>query len=163
MACTLLGTLSDGRYGCSYRFGAVLIAVLSSSTGFYSAPCWAKHNKSLPSVPTDPCEKMRGYMNTRLAEMKGIKKTLDQERSVPDTVAGFFDLMQGKPYVDQPKTQKLAQMRREADDLNEAMRVSGCATVDIDQELTKPAVPTLPSAKKKGQASDPMFPGKTTR
>lgn len=152
--------LSKGR---SYRFSMVLLAALSSSAGFYSAPCWAKHNKSLPNIPTDPCAKMYGYMNTRLAEMKGLKKTLDHEQSVPDTVAGFFDLMQGKPYVDEAKTEKLAQMRREADSLNEAMRVSGCTPVNIDGELTKPAVPTLPAAKKKkGDASDSIFSGQPT-
>lgn len=162
MACTRFGLLSEGLSRRSYRFGVLLIAALISTTGFYIAPCWAKHNKSQPNVPGDPCAKMHGYMNTRLVEMKGLKKTLDQERSVPDTVSGFFDLMQGKPYVDQPKTQKLAQLRHEADDLNEAMRVSGCTAVDIDQELGKPAVPTLPSEKKKGKEPDSIFSSQST-
>lgn len=149
--------LSKGR---SYRIGMILLAALSSSAGFYCTPSWAKHD----NIPIDPCAKMYGYMNTRLAQMKGLKKTLDHEQSVPDTVAGFFDLMQGKPYVDEAKTQKLVQMRHEADSLNEAMRVSGCKPVDIDGELTKPAVPTLPSGKrKKGGASDSTFSGQNTR
>lgn len=136
--------------GRSYRFGVALSAALISSAGFYSVPCSAKHKPQL-AVPSDPCAKMSVYLTKRINDMKSLKKTIDQEQSVPNTVAGVFDLMQGKPYVDQPKTQKLTEMRREANNINEAMRVSGCTVVNIDEEMTKPAIPTLPAAPHQGK------------
>ncbi|AGK58417.1 hypothetical protein HYPDE_33723 [Hyphomicrobium denitrificans 1NES1] len=139
--------LSNGR---SYRLGVALTAALISSAGFNSGPCWAKHKSQL-TIPSDPCAKMNGYMTKRVNDMKGLKKTIDKEQSVPNTVAGIFDLMQGKPYVDQPKTQKLAEMRREANDLNETMRASGCTAVNIDEEMAKPEIPTLPTPTRKGK------------
>lgn len=134
----------------SFRLSTALSAVLISSAGFLSTPCLAKH-KPQPAVTTDPCAKMRGYMAKRISDMKGLKAAMEKEQSVPDTLAGVFDLMQGKPYIDQPKAKKLAEMRREASSINEAMRVSGCTVVDIDAELDKAAVPVLPAPARKGK------------
>jgi hypothetical protein len=82
-------------------------------------------------------------MNTRLEGMRKLKQTMDNEQSVPNTMEGVFDLMQGKHYVDNEKTEKFARMRGEADDLNRVMRATGCSPVDIDQELLKPPTPTI--------------------
>lgn len=148
-------------HGRSFRLCVALSAALISSAGFFSVPCSAKH-KSQSAIPSDPCAKMSGYMTKRLNDMRALKKTIDKEQSVPNTLAGVFDLMQGKPYVDQPKTQKLAEMRREANDLDEAMRASGCTVVNIDEEITKPETPTLPAppgkGKGKGQAQGGLEP-----
>jgi len=136
--------------GRLYRLIAASIVALISSSGFLSVPCSAKHKPQI-NVPSDPCAKMSAYLTKRINDMKSLKKTIDAEQSVPNTLAGVFDLMQGKPYVDQPKTQKFAEMRREANNINEAMRASGCAVVNIDEEMTKPAIPTLPTETHKGK------------
>lgn len=138
--------------GRSFRLGAALSAVLISCAGFLSTPCAAKHKQQL-SVPSDPCPKMSSYLMKRISDMKSLKATIAKEQTVPDTLAGVFDLMQGKPYVDQPKAQKLAEMRREANNINDAMRVSGCTVVDIDTELGKPATPALPAPARKGKSN----------
>jgi len=135
----------------SLRLAAGLSVALISSTAFFSAPCFAKHKPQL-AIPGDPCAKMSVSLSKRLNDMKGLKATIAKEQSVPDTLAGIFDLMQGKPYVDQPKTQKLAEMRREADNINAAMRVSGCKAVDIDAELAKAPTPVLPASTRRGKS-----------
>jgi hypothetical protein len=80
---------------------------------------------------------MGAYMKRRVGQMKQLKATMTKEQSVPNTVAGVFDLMQGKTYVDPAKSEQLAQLHHEADNLNEAMRTAGCEAIDIDQEIGK--------------------------
>lgn len=134
----------------SFRLHAALGAMLISSIGMLSTPCSAKH-KAQPAIPGDPCTKMSGYLSKRISDMKSLKSAMEKEQSVPDTLSGVFDLMQGKPYIDQPKTQKLAEMRREANSISDAMRVSGCTVVDIDAELAKASTPALPTPDRKGK------------
>jgi hypothetical protein len=129
-----------------YRLGASLSVVLISSAGL-SAPSFAKHKPQI-SIPGDPCAKMSASLVNRISAMKSLNAAIEKEQSVPDTLAGVFDLMQGKPYVDQSKVQKLAALRREANTINEAMRISGCAAVNIDDEMRKPATSPLPMATK---------------
>jgi len=147
----------------SYRFGFFLFAVLSSTAGLYSAPCWAKHARSPSSIASDPCPKMADYVKRRVEQMKQLKLAMAKEQSIPNTVAGIFDLMQGKSYVDQSKSEQMAQLRREADNLNMAMRAAGCKAVDVDQEMTKAPVPTLPTAGRANAKADVTLPTRTGR
>jgi hypothetical protein len=132
------------------RLGGFLIGVCALSFGvcFGAQPSLAKHKAAaqLPwqaDVATDPCAKMNDSMNKRIEQMRNLKKTLEKEQSAPNTMEGVFDLMQGKTYVDQDKLDKMQRMRHDADDLNNVMHGTGCTPVDIDQEMTKPATPTI--------------------
>jgi hypothetical protein len=130
------------------RLTAVMaLATIACGTGLDSQGVWARHSKShsnaKPNHSADPCTTLSNYMNTRLESMRNLKKTIDEEQSLPNTMEGVFDLMQGKHYVDQQKSDKMARMRGEADDLNKVMRATGCKQVDIDQELLKPPTPTI--------------------
>ncbi|HEY8195190.1 MAG TPA: hypothetical protein VIF13_09070 [Hyphomicrobium sp.] len=112
-------------------------------------PSLAKHRKEAPKLPwqadvaSDPCVKMNDSMNKRLEQMRILKKTIDKEQSAPNTMEGVFDLMQGKTYLDHEKLDKMARMRRDADEMNNVMRGTGCTQVDIDREMTKPPTPTV--------------------
>jgi len=117
--------------------GVALLAVAAIACGLGSGAAWAKR-KSHSEVTGDPCQKLNGYMTKRIASIKSLKKAIDKEQSLPNTMAGVFNLMQGKYYVDQAKTEQIGRARKEADDLNRVMRGMGCTAVDIDQELQKP-------------------------
>jgi hypothetical protein len=140
-------TMPRVRQGRGLQLGAILaaFATIAGGTSIGSQTLWARHSKShSPSDPSaDPCTTLGNHMNTRLESMRKLKKTLDDEQSIPDTMEGVFDLMQGKRYVDNAKTEKLARMRAEADDLNKVMHATGCTPVDIDQELLKPPTPSI--------------------
>jgi hypothetical protein len=140
-------TMPRVRQRRGLRLGAILaaFATIAGGTGLDSQNVWARHSRShSPSdALADPCTTLGVHMNTRLESMRKLKKTIDDEQSLPDTMEGVFDLMQGKRYVDNPKTEKLARMRVEADDLNKVMLATGCTPVDIDQELLKPPTPTI--------------------
>jgi hypothetical protein len=129
------------------RLGSILAAVatIAAGTSLDSQAVWAKHSKSHrhANPSADPCTTLGNHMNTRLESMRKLKKVMDGEQSLPNTVAGVFDLMQGKQYVDNEKTERMARMRGEAEDLNKVMRSTGCKQVDIDQEMLKPPTPNI--------------------
>ncbi len=117
------------------------IATIACGIAFGSPSSWARHSKQ--KLSQDPCTTLGGYMTKRLESMRVLKQAMEKEQSIPNTMEGVFDLMQGKRYVDHDKTERLARMRQEADDLNRVMRGTGCTPVDIDQELLKPPAPTI--------------------
>ena len=99
---------------------------------------WAKHRKS--ATPSDPCVTMTAQRQRIIGQMKAVNKVLASEQAVPNTLAGVFERMQGKAYIDHTKTDQVARLRQEADDLQKAMRVAGCTLVDIDAELKNPSI-----------------------
>jgi hypothetical protein len=109
-------------------------------------------HKSQSKGPVDPCLKLKEDMTRRIEQMKLLNKDLEKEKSTPNTVAGFFQLMQGKTYIDHEKVEQLTRARLEANDLNHVLHGTGCPTVDIDEELTKPPVVTLPKTVGKDRA-----------
>jgi hypothetical protein len=137
-------TMPRVRQSRGLRIGAVLVALATIAVGdsIGGQDAWARH-RSHSNDSADPCTTLGNHMNTRLEGMRKLKQTMDNEQSVPNTMEGVFDLMQGKHYVDNEKTEKFARMRGEADDLNRVMRATGCSPVDIDQELLKPPTPTI--------------------
>jgi len=130
-------TLAPRRGNARLQTGMLLLALVTIACGLGSSAGWAKH-KSHSDVAADPCKKLNGYMTKRIANIRSLNKAIDKEQSVPNTMAGVFNLMQGKYYVDHAKTEKIGRARKEADDLNRVMRGMGCTPVDIDQELQKP-------------------------
>jgi hypothetical protein len=90
--------------------------------------------------PIDPCVKLKDSMTHRIEDMKQINKDLETEKSAPNTLAGVFQMMQGKTYIDHEKVDKLTRARLEANDLNKLLHGMNCQTVDIDEELKKPPV-----------------------
>jgi len=138
--------MTNGRTSVSrsgVRPAAILLAIatIACGVGLGSQDGWARHAKQ--KLSEDPCTTLSGYMTKRLESMRALKQAMDKEQSVPNTMEGVFDLMQGKRYVDHEKTERLGRMRQEADDLDRVMRGTGCTPVDIDQELQKPPTPTI--------------------
>ena len=137
-------TMPRGR---GLRLVLAALATIACGTGLDSRDVWARHSKSHSNTranpSADPCTALGNHMNTRLESMRKLKKTIDEERSLPNTMEGVFDLMQGKQYVDSQKAEKFARLRGEADDLNKLMHATGCKQVNIDQELLKPPTPTI--------------------
>jgi hypothetical protein len=136
-------TLPRHRGKTRLQSGVALLAIAAIACGLGSSAGWAKH-KSHSDPTGDPCQKLNGYMTKRIASIRSLKKDIDKEQSLPNTMEGVFNLMEGKYYVDHAKTEKLGRARKEADDLNRVMRGMGCTPVDIDKELQKPAIAASP-------------------
>jgi hypothetical protein len=101
---------------------------------------WAKHHKQqLPSgIPTDPCAALNTYVQKDIGQMKSLKKAVEAENSAPDTLVGFIKHLEGQTVVDKEKVQKIAELHRQAIDVNILLHAQNCKTVDIDQALAKP-------------------------
>ena len=135
-------TLPRRRGKVRLQAGVLLLALAAIACCLDSRAGWAKH-RSHSDATGDPCKKLDGYMTKRLNNIRALQKQIDNEQSVPNTMEGVFDLMQGKHYVDHAKVEKISSIRKEADSLNGVMRGMGCTAVDIDQELRKPSATPL--------------------
>jgi len=68
-----------------------------------------------------------------------LKTALEAEKNgLPSTLEGLFESLEGKAVIDNEKITKIAETRREAEDVNALLRAQGCKPVDIDQQLAKP-------------------------
>jgi len=117
--------------------GAVALAgPLTASSG----RSWAKHKPDWqPSITGDPCESLNSYVQKHIGELKALKAALEAEKNgLPSTVEGIFERLAGEVVVDKEKIARIAEVRREAEDVNRLLRAQGCKPVDIDQQLTKP-------------------------
>jgi hypothetical protein len=133
---------------CARRNGPA--AVVCSLIGTFAFACgltaygtcgWAKHHRSEPqsTVPSDPCGSLNTYIQKHITELKTLKTALEAEKNgLPSTLEGLFESLEGKAVIDNEKITKIAETRREAEDVNALLRAQGCKPVDIDQQLAKP-------------------------
>jgi len=90
-------------------------------------------------MPGDPCASLNTYIQKHITELKTLKTALEAEKNgLPSTLEGLFESLEGKAVIDNEKIAKIAETRREAEDVNALLRAQGCKPVDIDQQLAKP-------------------------
>jgi hypothetical protein len=125
-----------GPIVCSL-LGAV---VLTGGLAVCSERGWAKHKPDWqPSITGDPCASLNTYIQKHIAELKTLKTALEADKNgLPSTLEGVFERLEGKAVIDHEKIAKIAEMRREAEDVNSLLRAQGCKPVDIEQQLAKP-------------------------
>ncbi|RUP10435.1 hypothetical protein [Hyphomicrobium sp.] len=121
--------------------GAVLISglVCNADDG------WAKRNKSPSSASSDPCAEPTAFIKQRIDWIRDLQKSLD---SGSDNLASWIQHMEGQKSVDQDKVAKIAELRHDADSVNNLLRAGGCPAVDIDHELSTSAAAGTASPSK---------------
>lgn len=141
MAAPTISTRRSGAARLAYL--SIGIGMLAGGLAGYSAQGWAKHRKSTSELtsptPADPCAALNAYINKHVAEMKKLKTEIEAEKTaVPNSLEAAFERLQGKPFVDAEKNDKLAERRKEANAVNSLLRAQGCTVVDIDRALANP-------------------------
>mgnify|MGYP000253444685 CR=1 FL=1 len=119
--------LTQGLY-LSALVGAALVCGLIGSP----SRSWAKHYKPPVQSSSDPCAEPTAFVEQHIAKMKQLQGSLELGT---DNVAGWIQHLEGQKSVDPDKVAKLAELRHDAEGVNELLRAGGCKTVDIDQEL----------------------------
>jgi hypothetical protein len=117
--------------------------VLAGGITVYSECGWAKHHKSKPQAesptPADPCAALNSFIQKHITEMKKLKAEIEAEKTaVPNSLEAAFERLQGKPFVDTEKNNKLAEARHEANAVNSLLRAQGCPPINIDRALASP-------------------------
>jgi hypothetical protein len=114
--------------------------VIADGLAGNSECAWAKHRKSQPqATPADPCEALNSFIQKHIVEMKKLKAQIEAEKTaVPNSLEAAFERLQGKPFVDTEKNNKLSEARHEADAVNSLLRAQGCTPVNIDHALASP-------------------------
>ncbi|MBY0561841.1 hypothetical protein [Hyphomicrobium sp.] len=92
----------------------------------------AKHRKTPVQSSSDPCAEPTAFIRQHIAKMKQLQGSLELGS---DNLVGWIQHLQGQKSLDPDKVAKLADLRRDADRVNELLRAGGCKAVDIDSEL----------------------------
>lgn len=139
------------RSAARFAIAGVIAAVLS---GWLSPPtdAWAKHKKpkSLSTANSDPCAEPTKFVNDQLVKIRALQAS--QAARPTNTV---FSLFSSNTHVDPDSYAQIANLRRDADTVNEMLRTGGCKPIDIDlvlKNMPAPApTPATPSYKKHRQ------------
>jgi hypothetical protein len=95
---------------------------------------WAKHKaKDQKSVNADPCAEPTAFVKNQIGKIRAAQAA--QSAHANSSVFGLFSSTQADP----GSYAKIADLRRDADGVNNLLRVGGCTPVDIDNELKMPA------------------------
>jgi len=125
--------------------GALTLAFFATSIAS-SGIAWAKHNKTPTTSNADPCAAPTAFVKDHIQKIRVLQASLNAKKS---TVFGMFNSNSNN---DPDTVAKIADMRHDADGVNDLLRAGGCKPLDIDQEL-KSGAPPPPSppvqAKKK--------------
>lgn len=114
-----------------------LVAVAALISGLLSDADngWAKHKTTGSS---DPCASPTAFVNGQIAKIRGLLKSMDA--GTAGNISAWISQLEGqKKSVDPDKTAQISELRRDADSVNDLLGAGGCKTIDIDQELAKPA------------------------
>ncbi len=99
------------------------------------------------------CAGLDKSMEKRVAEINALQEAIDKDKAGPaPSVLGMIKNWMGEPYTAQSikkKQEQLERARRRADAINDLRTASGCAPINIDDEVRKIA------AKKPAPASHP--------
>jgi hypothetical protein len=93
---------------------------------------WAKHHKTPVQSSSDPCAEPTTFIEQHIAKIKQLRGSLELGT---DNVVGWIQHLEGRKSLDPDKVAKLAELRHDADSVNELLRAGGCKTIDVDQEL----------------------------
>jgi hypothetical protein len=117
----------------------VAVAVFSGSLSV-SDVAWAKHKKSAQTGSTDPCAEPTAFVQDHIAKIRALQATMSS-KTHPTVVSLFGSSSRS---ADQDTEIKISDLRHDADQVNELLRVGGCKTVNIDESLKTAAVATAP-------------------
>lgn len=109
--------------------GAALICGLTGLPGEGSA----KHHKTPVQTSSDPCAEPTAFVQQHIAKIKQLQGSLELGS---DNLVGWIQHLEGQKNLDPDKVAKLAELRRDADRVNELLRAGGCKSIDIDNELS---------------------------
>lgn len=118
-----------------------LVAVAALISGLLSDAVngWAKHKTQNQSTgSSDPCASPTAFVNGQIAKIRGLQKSMDA--GTAGSISAWISQLDGqKKSVDPDKIAQISELRRDADSVNDLLGVGGCKTIDIDQQLAKPA------------------------
>lgn len=92
----------------------------------------AKHRKTPVQSSSDPCAEPTAFIRQQIVKIKQLQGSLELGS---DNLVGWIQHMEGQKNLDPDKVAKLADLRHDADRVNELLRAGGCKSVDIDSEL----------------------------
>jgi hypothetical protein len=128
---------------------ACLVAATALSGSMsVSDVAWAKHKKPAQTGSSDPCAEPTAFVQEHIVKIRALKATMSA--TTHPTVASLFG--SSSRSADQDTLVKISDLRRDADGVNELLRVGACKTIDIDESLKIAAAitpPLPPVARKK--------------
>ncbi|SFV38443.1 hypothetical protein [Hyphomicrobium facile] len=116
----------------SLRLAALAVAALIYGLIGLPGESSAKHHKTPVQSSSDPCAEPTAFVEQHIAKIKQLQGSLELGS---DNVVGWIQHLEGEKTLDPDKVAKLADLRHDADRVNELLRAGGCKTVDIDHEL----------------------------
>ena len=125
-------------------WASVTVSVVAGIAG--GAPAaYAKHHKlkdaqtSAATAAVTPCSTLTSNIQKRIGDFNALKKTIAAEKDQPPkTLMAVLDRLDGKAGADTTNLQKLADQRRQIEQLNTMLELSSCKPVDIAHELAGP-------------------------
>jgi hypothetical protein len=117
---------------------------------------WAKRNLPLP-VQSNPCTAPTKFVEARVQQIQALEASVSPK--VANTLAGLIQQFQGKTAVDTSILEKISQLRREANGVNNLLRADGCKPIDLDKELA----PRAPEPGHSGWVTKTISPDGSTQ
>jgi hypothetical protein len=116
------------RSGATYFLAAAVLISAGLTAG--STDAFAKHKKaSATTSSSDPCAEPTAFIHDHVAKIRTLKAQLGSHAS---TVVGLFG---SSSTADEDANAKIAELRHDADGVNDLLNAGGCKTIDIDQEI----------------------------
>jgi hypothetical protein len=124
----------------SHFFFTGIFALSSFATSLsLSDAGWAKQKQVPTASNADPCVSPTAFVKDHVQKIRVLQASLKTQKS---TVASMFS---SNSQSDPDTIAKIADLRHDADGVNDLLRVGGCTPIDIDKELKSASATPAPT------------------